>query len=243
MRIYAIGDIHGHLGKLQAAHRRIEADRVQTGDQTAPVVHLGDLVDRGPDSRGVIEYLIRGIADGAPWIALKGNHDQIFADQLDPDQEPRMGLRSWRSDTMGGGDTMRSYGAEPPFWTGADRARRDLAEAVPAEHKVFLNELPLTHETPDLLLVHAGIRPGLALSEQLEEDLLWIRRDFLDDTRDHGRLVVHGHTPVREPMHCGNRVNLDSGAAFGRGLTAAVFEGRTCHVLEDDGRRLLEPLE
>lgn len=243
MRVYAIGDIHGYLSKLEAAHARIASDRARTGDMDAPVVHLGDLVDRGPDSRGVIDHLIRGIADGEPWIVLRGNHDHVFASQLDLSEEPSVPLRSWRSEVMGGTETMRSYGVEPRIWTGEGRVRRDLAEAVPPEHRAFLEDLPLYHEAGELLFVHAGIRPGLALSEQIADDLLWIRRDFLDDTRDHGALVVHGHTPVDEPMHCGNRVNLDTGAGFGRDLTVAVFEGRTCHILEEEGRKPLVPLE
>ncbi|MEM9031538.1 MAG: metallophosphoesterase family protein [Pseudomonadota bacterium] len=241
MRFYAIGDIHGHLDKLYAAHQRIEADRARTGDHSAPVIHLGDLVDRGPDSRGVIEFLITGKLEGAPWIILTGNHDRLLAEQIDLSCEPRFAIRSWCSETIGGTETMLSYGVSPPTWATAGRSRRALAEAVPAHHRAFLEALPLTHETDEILFVHAGIRPGLAFSEQVEDDLLWIRREFLDDPRDHGRLIVHGHTPVLEPEHHGNRVNLDSGAAFGRGLSAAVFEGRSCHVLEESGRRALDP--
>ena len=119
---------------------------------------------------------------------------------------------------------------------------RQVAGAVPVAHQRFFEELPVTHETRDLFLVHAGVRPGLSLAEQEAGDLLWIRDQFLDDRRDHGKLVVHGHTPVDEPEHWGNRVNLDTGAGFYYALTVAVFEGREVSVLGPDGREALRPL-
>lgn len=243
MRLYVIGDIHGQFDMLQAAHARIAADRTTVGDTTAPVIHLGDLVDRGPRSAEVITFLIEGIAAGRPWIVLKGNHDRIFESYVTDDMAPDMSFGAWFSSSMGGGETAASYGVDPSFWISGQRTRRKLAEAVPDDHKAFLSGLPIFHETDAHIFVHAGIRPGLPFSEQLEDDLLWIRNDFLNDTRDHGRLVVHGHTPIAEPTHYGNRVNLDSGAGYGRPLTAAVFEGRDCFVLEDGGRRKLEPVE
>lgn len=239
MRIYAIGDIHGQLEMLREAHRRIAEDRERTGDQAASVVHLGDLVDRGPDSRGVIDFLIDGINAGEPWIVIKGNHDQIFASQFGND--PVTPLSSWCSSMMGGSETLQSYGIASPIWPSAGRVRRALLEGVPETHRAFLDGLPNFHETPEIIFVHAGIRPGLDLYEQLDDDLLWIRRDFLDDPRDHGHLIVHGHTPVRAPEHCGNRVNLDTGAGYDRELTVAVFEHRKCSILEPEGRRPLEP--
>ena len=245
MRLYAIGDIHGQLGGLKAAHERIASDREVTGDSDAPVVHLGDLVDRGPDSKGVIDFLINGIERGEPWIVLKGNHDQIFAGQLGVGSGRSLSYHLWAADSMGGRETVRSYGIDHDFqfgWPTESASRRQLRKAVPDAHKEFIETLPLTHETDDLLFVHAGIRPGLKLSEQVEDDLLWIRNDFLGDTRDHGRLVVHGHTPVEHPMHCGNRINLDTGAGYGRALTAAVFEGRDVWVLDPSvGRVALLP--
>ncbi len=241
-RIYAIGDIHGYLDQLGAAHARIARDRAETGDDDAPVVHLGDLVDRGPDSRGVIDFLISGQARGEPWIVLAGNHDRIFTQMIDmPPGEFR--YSAWMSEVMGGRETAASYGAAPSLWRSDTSNRERLAAAVPEAHKAFLAGLKLWHETEDLLFVHAGIRPGLALSEQIEEDLIWIRREFLDDPRDHGRLVVHGHTPVDRPEHRGNRVNLDSGAGYGRPITAAVIEGRDCFVLGPEGREPLFPKE
>ena len=241
MRIYAIGDIHGQLGELEAAHARIAQDREETGDGDAPVVHLGDLVDRGPDSRGVIEFLMESIAEGAPWIVIKGNHDRMFEGLLDLEQTPMVAFSSWCSDNIGGTETALSYGVERSVWRSDAVNRERLIAAVPDGHAAFLRDLPLWHETPDLLFVHAGIRPGLPLSEQIEDDLLWIRREFHADPRDHGPLVVHGHTPVDTPTHYGNRVNLDTGAGYGQPMTAAVFEGRRCFVLGPDGREELFP--
>jgi serine/threonine protein phosphatase 1 len=239
MRIYAIGDIHGYLDQLEAAHVRIARDRAETGDHDAPVVHLGDLVDRGPDSRGVVDMLVQGLEASEAWIVLSGNHDRVFSEQIGLG-EPNFRLSSWLSDTMGGRATAASYGADLSGWRSEATNREKLAAAVPNAHREFLRGLKLFHSTPDLLFVHAGIRPGLKMQEQIEDDLLWIRRDFLDDPRDHGRLVVHGHTPVEAATHYGNRVNLDTGAGYGRPITVAVFEGRSCFVLEEDGRRPLK---
>lgn len=239
MRIYAIGDIHGQLRMLQTAHERIEADRKTMRDFKSPVVHLGDLVDRGYDSKGVIQFLIDGVAAGKPWITIRGNHDQLFLDFLDPDRSSQFSFGSWTSDGMGGAMTMASYGVVSRVWTTGKRARQELAEAVPEAHKAFLEGLPYYHQTKDLLFVHAGIRPGLAIEEQSELDLMWIRGEFLRDARNHGRLVVHGHTPIDKSTHYGNRINLDTGAGYGMPLTCAVFEGRRCWILGSQGR---EPL-
>lgn len=241
MRIYAIGDIHGQLEMLEAAHDRIATDRADTGDAAAPVVHLGDLVDRGPDARGVIEFLIAGQGRGEPWIVIKGNHDALFERQVSADPRPEDRFSWWASENMGGRDTAASYGVEFSGFRREAANRRSLAEAVPETHKAFLANLPLIHVIPELVFAHAGIRPGVPLSLQNEDDLMWIRGDFLFDDSDHGRLVVHGHTPVRRPEHHGNRVNLDTGAGFGRPLTAAVFEGRDCWILGPEGRVPLLP--
>lgn len=244
MRTYAIGDIHGYLDKLEAAHRLIAADRAVTGDAEAPVVHIGDLVDRGPDSRGVIDFLMRGIAGGAPWIALKGNHDRMFERFLgDPDSHDpglREGLH-WIDPRLGGGTTLASYGVEGA----GDRLLFDLHEealgAVPRTHVAFLGGLKLHYRRGAALFVHAGIRPGVPLERQTEDDLLWIRRDFLDDTSDHGMLVVHGHTPVDAATHYGNRLDIDTGAGYGRSLTAVVIEGDLVWQLTADGRAAILP--
>lgn len=244
MRHYAIADIHGQREMLEAAHDRIAADRARCGDATAPVVHLGDLVDRGPDSKGVIDFLLAGEAAGQPWILLKGNHDRMFRGYLGVEghRDPR--LRSdltWFDPRLGGLETLASYGVVQQPDMAPDALWRSAREAVPQSHIDLLDRLDLYHATPDLLFVHAGIRPGLPLEAQVEDDLIWIRGGFLEDDRDHGRLIVHGHTALDAPEHFGNRVDLDGGAGYRRPLTAAVFEGRDCWVLTEDGRRPLLP--
>lgn len=241
-RAYAIGDVHGHLDKLRFAHALIEEDRRRTGDAAAPVVHLGDLVDRGPDSRGVIQFLIDGIAADAPWVVLKGNHDRLFARYLaDPLwSEPRLKPDyHWFHPALGGRATLASYGIggeDPP----GDVHPEALAR-VPRAHVRFLAALPLWHRVGEAVFVHAGIRPGIAVEAQDEEDLVWIREPFLSATGDHGALVVHGHTPVESATHYGNRVNVDSGAAFGGPLSAVAIEGREVWLLTEAGRQPLIP--
>ena len=244
MTIYAIPDVHGHAEKLDRAHELVAADRAREGTGEAPVVHLGDLCDRGPDTRGVLDRLIAGRERGEPWRVLLGNHDQMFRSFVSAGRESSGRLRrdaTWLHPSLGGATTLRSYGVETLGRAVADVAR-DAGEAVPQAHVDFLETLELWHEAGELLFVHAGIRPGLPLDEQSEDDLIWIRDEFLEDRRPHPWLVVHGHTPLPEPAHFGNRVGLDAGAAFGGPLAAAVFEGRDAWLLEEGGRRPLRPL-
>lgn len=234
LRTYAIGDIHGQIDLLHRAHARIAADRARVGDAESPVVHLGDLVDRGPDSRGVVDLLMRGQMAGQPWVVLKGNHDRIFGHflngQRDPMQRPEFHFLHPR---VGGAHTLASYGLTP------DATPDQAAAAVPAAHRAFLAGLPAFCLRGEVLLVHAGIRAGVPLDDQTEDDLLWIRAPFLDVTTPHPFLVVHGHTNIDAPRHYGNRVNLDSGAGYGGPLTAVVIEGRAVFTLDDEGRRPL----
>lgn len=233
MRIYAIGDIHGHLELLQQAHALIEADGGGT------VVHVGDLVDRGPDARGVIEYLMAGQDEGRPWIVLKGNHDRMFADFLhDPfTVDPGLSSRQlWLEHPgLGAAATLNSYGVRAGLRPVAEVHAEALA-AVPPAHAAWLRALPLWHLHPLALFVHAGIRPGIDLEHQVEDDLVWIRRGFLEDTRDHGVLVVHGHTAIKQATDYGNRLNIDSSAAYGGPLSAVVLTPEGPHLLTDQGR-------
>ena len=142
---------------------------------------------------------------------------------------------------MGGDKTLASYGIDVSEGRTVAQMFVDAMVKVPASHRAFLAGLELMHETDDLLFVHAGIRPGVAFDRQSEDDLVWIRDRFLEDTRDHGKLVVHGHTVVEVPMHMGNRVAIDTGAGYFHPLTAVVFEGLKCWVLMDQGREQLLP--
>ena len=243
MHTYAIGDIHGHLDLLRHAHDLIARDQAQHG--AAPIVHLGDLVDRGPDSGGVIEYLRQGIAAGEDWAVLKGNHDRMFAGFVadmnwhDPGLRPDMSYLHYK---IGGAETLASYGVK----NAADRPKAavhlDAAAAVPPDHLSFLLDRPTSLTRGNAVFVHAGIRPGIAMADQDETDLVWIRKVFLEDPRDHGRLIVHGHTAIDQATHYGNRLNLDSGAAYGGALSAVVIEGHEAFLLTNRGRVQVRPL-
>jgi serine/threonine protein phosphatase 1 len=235
---YAIGDIHGHLDKLAEAHDRISADRRRTGS-AAPVIHVGDLVDRGPDSRGVIDFLIAGQARGEPWVVLRGNHDRLFAGFLSGPDWRDAGLRPdlhWFDPRLGGVATLASYGVAAAL--GGDEAaiRAEAIAKVPASHRAFIDRLPNYRLRGQALFVHAGIRPGVDLRDQTEDDLVWIRRGFLDDRRDHGALVVHGHTAIDRATHYGNRLNIDSGAAYGGPLSVVHVSGRAASLVTAGGR-------
>lgn len=240
MTIYAIGDIHGQLTMLEDALARIEAD----GGPDARIVFLGDYTDRGPNSRGVIERLARGKAAGKNWVFLKGNHDRMFS--MFMEDYPRNDARllvgyHWLHERIGGVETLGSYDVPVPDGARIFQIHAAARAAVPQSHLEFLSALAPYHEEDGLLFVHAGIRPGLTLPEQTEDDLIWIRQEFLNDPRPHPWLVVHGHTPARAPEHMGNRVNLDSGAGYGRPLTAAVFENGGVWMLTSKGRETLKP--
>lgn len=225
MHAYAIGDIHGHLDLLRGVHDLIAADMARHGP--APVVHLGDLVDRGPDSRGVVDFLLSGIENGQDWVVLKGNHDRMFSRFLADPAEPEPGLRadlSWLHPKLGGADTLASYGLHAPGDRPLAPVHAEALAAVPPAHRQFLAARPTLHRIGDVVFVHAGLRPGVPLSDQVEDDLVWIRGPFLTHAESFGPLVIHGHTAIDRPTHYGNRVNIDSSAAYGGPLSAIVIE-------------------
>ena len=238
--IYAIGDVHGQLEELQRVLSLIEA----YGGPDARGVLVGDYVDRGPDSRGVLQFLIDAQAQGRNWVTLKGNHDRYLSRFLDymlvHDPATRADLL-WFNPRLGGDKTMATYGEDAEEGAPDDVLPRAALAAIPQAHREYLANLPLMHQTDELLFVHAGIRPRVALEKQIEDDLVWIRAPFLDYRKSHGPLVVHGHTSIEHPEHAGNRVNLDGGAGYFRPLHAAVFEGRTCWLLSENGRVPLRP--
>jgi len=243
---YAIGDIHGHLDLLLRAHELIETDRARHGLAGAPVVHLGDLVDRGPDSPGVIALLAGGIARGQNWLVLRGNHDRMFAGFLDDPGRQDPGLRaqfSWLHPRIGGAETLAAYGVRAPADRPLAQVHAEALGCVPQAHRDFLAGLANAHRLGELLFVHAGIRPGIALDRQTETDLVWIREPFLSHPDPHPWLVIHGHTAVERPEHHGNRVNIDSGAAYGGPLSAVVIEGGAVWHLTGGGRQPLRPPE
>jgi serine/threonine protein phosphatase 1 len=242
MRTYAIGDIHGHIDLLRGAHQRIAADKAECGDQDAPIVHIGDLVDRGPDSKAVIEYLSAGIAAGENWVVLKSNHDRMFTDFLTDrhHQDPELKIEySYLHPKIGGAATLASYGVA----NAADRplipVHDEAVALVPDAHRAFLESRPNYYARGEVMFVHAGVRPGIAIEKQSEDDLLWIRNGFLDYRGAFPWLLVHGHTALKTATNYGNRVNIDSSAAYGGPLTAVVIQDRDVFTLTDTGRVLL----
>jgi serine/threonine protein phosphatase 1 len=229
-RIYAIGDIHGRLDLLTALHGKMVADRAARPHAgTATVVYLGDYVDRGPASRAVIDCLIGDPLPGFATVHLLGNHEEAMLRFL---EDVSIGP-DWLS--FGGEATLRSYGVHPPQGVMGMRRfearQQQLVANLPPAHVAFLRGLALSHEAGDYFFVHAGVRPGVALERQRAEDLLWIRETFLHSTADHGKVIVHGHTPDHAPQVRANRIGIDTGA-FASGIL-------TCLVLEGEGRRFL----
>lgn len=238
--IYAIGDIHGQLQELQRVLSLIEAD----GGVDARIVFLGDYTDRGPDSRGVLDLLIDGQRSKQRWTFIKGNHDRMFEWFMRdyPQHEAYLPVELyWLHRRLGGDTTLESYGVNFGSRHRMLAVHEAARMAVPQAHLEFLKGLDLCHETEALFFCHAGIRPGIPLSRQDEEDLLWIRNEFHEYAEPHPKIIVHGHTPVDQATHYGNRINLDSGAGYGQPLTAAVFEGSSCWTLTDKGRKPLTP--
>ena len=219
-RVYAIGDIHGRLDLFELLLARIDADDASRGAADTTLILLGDLVDRGPDSRGVIERAMQLMATGKVRI-LAGNHEEMMLGSLRDEETMRHFLRH------GGRETLFSYGLR-----GEEYSRGNLEEIieranalVPPDHIAFMQAMEDQIVMGDYLFVHAGIRPGVPLDRQMPSDLRWIRREFLDHADPHGHLVVHGHTITDEPVLRHNRIGIDTGAFASGKLTALGCEG------------------
>jgi serine/threonine protein phosphatase 1 len=232
-RIYAIGDIHGCDVLLDRMIEAIKRDIVGLAplESITPreclVVALGDYVDRGPGSRKVIERLAHNPFP-SDFIALKGNHEALFEQFI---AEPET-AGYWRQ--LGGLETMHSYGVDVAnvmrgkFY---DAAAEALEQAMPPAHRDFLGSLKMSVTVGPYFLCHAGIRPGVPLERQSDDDLLTIREPFLQSRADFGKIVVHGHTPVEEPELRPNRINVDTGAFMTGRLTCVVLEGERVRFL------------
>lgn len=221
VRIYAIGDIHGCSDLLSRLLRCIEADCWKRPVERAMTVFVGDYIDRGAHSRDVIDLLLRW-RESNDTVFLRGNHEAFLLQFL---SDPKT-LDNWRQ--CGGLETLLSYGLRPSISPNRDEQVRladQLANSLPKEHFGFLESLHPYYICGDFLFVHAGVRPGVPIDEQTEEDLLWIREGFLACEEPFERFVVHGHTPVTTIDLRSNRINIDTGAfATGR-LTCIVIEG------------------
>jgi serine/threonine protein phosphatase 1 len=229
-RIYAIGDIHGRSDLLDRLYRLIRADSENEPPGGRVVVHLGDYVDRGPDSRGVIDRVMAPPLPGFQAVALLGNHDFMMRDFL---RDPAQVGPGWMMN--GAAATLTSYGVDPPLRMDAaefERARFALTRALPPAHLAFLDGLAPMFRDDRFLFVHAGIRPGLPAERQRIEDLIWIREEFLDSPANHGAIVVHGHSITREPDFRSNRIGIDTGAYRSGRLTALRLGDGTPYVLQ-----------
>jgi serine/threonine protein phosphatase 1 len=235
LRLYAIGDVHGCLDHLLAVHDAILRDLARRPVADWRIIHVGDYIDRGPDSAGALRVLAR-MARDPHVVCLRGNHDQYLIDFL-ADCEARS-FDVWLFN--GGETTLADFGLEvgEPVLCGP-RKRADLHRALTAslspEVVSFLDGLPLHARFGDYLFVHAGIRPGVPLVQQTPRDLMWIRDEFHASTADHGAVVVHGHTPVETIEMRPNRIGIDTGAVYGRHLSCLTLEGAGVAALTEDG--------
>jgi serine/threonine protein phosphatase 1 len=222
-RVYAVGDIHGRVDLLRALHRLIQEDAARRPARRNVVVYLGDYIDRGAESPGVIDLLLDQPLRGFEHVHLKGNHEDTLLRFLD---DISIG-QSWL--LYGGAETLQSYGVRPPRANGANedlvRAQSELKQKLPERHRQFMAGLELTHAEGDYLFVHAGVRPGVLLDQQIEEDMLWIRDDFLFSDAEFGKIVVHGHTITSRPDLQPNRIGIDTGAFASGTLTCLVLDG------------------
>lgn len=231
VRLYAVGDIHGRADLLLNLLEQIRLDPAEA-DIRKIVIFLGDYVDRGLQSRQVIDILLDISKSGHGAVFLKGNHEQAMCQFL---ADSHFG-RTWKY--YGGLETLHSYGitelalSDDP--RDFERARQHLQTAMPEAHVSFLHGLALSAEFGDYFFAHAGIRPGIGLHRQIEEDLLWIREEFLQSTLDHGKVVVHGHTPEEQASFRRNRIGIDTGAYMTGVLTALVLDGTEQRLLQTE---------
>lgn len=220
--VWAVGDIHGCLDLLKALVDGIVADAASSDASRKVVIFLGDYIDRGPDSRGVLRYLIDLPKDaGIEWRFLKGNHEEAMLKFL---SDPSFGP-NWCE--YGGDAALASYGLKPPemkhrveAWA---RVAADLDHKVTTEEREFLETLEYSISIGDYFFAHAGARPGIALDRQSERDLMWIRNSFLDDEAPFEKVVVHGHTPTKEVHVDHRRIGVDTKAYASSRLTALIL--------------------
>lgn len=216
-RVYAVGDIHGRLDLLERLHWLIRSDIADRPISTYTVVYLGDYVDRGPASSGVIDALIAGSIPGAMHVFLRGNHEHFM---LAFSKDGSHG-EDWLGN--GGRETLKSYGVEVDASNLAATAQA-FRSALPPPHEAFFDRLKLCYRLGSLFFAHAGVDPTRPLDDQRPMDLMWIRSKFLAADTDMGALVVHGHTPSSAPEVTERRINVDTGAWHSGRLTAAVLE-------------------
>jgi serine/threonine protein phosphatase 1 len=231
-RVYAIGDVHGRPDMLARMLDAVERHDTQRGPRTRrEVVFVGDIIDRGPHSREALQVLHNAGRHFPGLVTLLGNHEEMLLRALAGDE---VTIRGWMR--VGGAETVESFGLAPlaegedavPFVTALQRA-------VPSEWVEWLQSWPLTARTGDYFICHAGVKPGVALARQSRRDLLWARHEFLEDPRDHGAIIVHGHTISEEVEIRRNRIGIDTGAYRTGTLSAVCLEGTDVEVLTVHG--------
>lgn len=226
-RVYAIGDVHGRLDLMTDLLARIEADDRERGPAETNIIFLGDLIDRGPRSAQILDYVINELPGFATYHFLMGNHEEAMLRAIIDEGDAVGWLR------FGGVETLMSYGMPEselnPF---APPIAQELRRYVPIDHLKLLASFQDSFSCGDYHFVHAGIRPGVPLDRQDSMDLRWIRREFLDSRRDHGAIVVHGHTISAEPEFRENRIGIDTGAYRTGKLTALGLEGGDRWILD-----------
>lgn len=231
-RYYVIGDVHGRLDLFEALIAAIEDDDARSGFARTTVVLLGDLVDRGPDSAGVIRRAMEWSGQRTVRF-LAGNHEEMFLNAFDNIAKLRAFVRH------GGRETILSYGIEPARYNALslDELLQELPRLVPQEHRAFVGAFEEYIVAGDYAFVHAGIDPGRSVEEQDRQSLLWIRDRFLGHTAPHSHVIVHGHTIFDEVDDRGNRIGIDTGAYRTGRLTALVLEGTARRYLaaQDNG--------
>jgi serine/threonine protein phosphatase 1 len=223
LRVYAVGDIHGCAEKLDALHALMAEDAASAAEPRKVIVYLGDYVDRGPDSRGVLERLARPPPFTAETVRLMGNHEAMLLAALDDPGDARAAAL-WLMN--GGGAALASWGADP------EAPQEAWASALPAAHLALLRGLARSARFGGYFFAHAGVRPGVRLDRQDPEDLIWIREPFLSSTAEHGAVVVHGHTPAKTVVIRPNRIGLDTGAVYGGRLSCAVLWAGRLRLLQ-----------
>ena len=222
LRVYAVGDVHGCLDRLVALHWAITADLAAYPVTESVLIHLGDYIDRGPDSAGVIWLLTGTVAPPVTRrVDLQGNHEVMMLASLSGDTRA---AETWVEN--GGGNTLESYRIP------AEASPAEWGQHLPLAHRQWLKTRALTHQEGGYLFVHAGIRPGRKIYRQSPDDLLWIREPFLSSKEKHPFVVVHGHTPVTIPVIRPNRIGIDTGAVMGGVLTCLVLESNHMRFLK-----------
>jgi len=224
MRIYTIGDIHGRADLLKTLHENILRDaKTASVDMKMIVVYLGDYVDRGTQSRQVLDMLINSPMTDFEPVYLKGNHEDTLLTFLEDDS---IGPE-WLS--IGGDVCLYSYQVAPqnglPLKKKFKRLQEDFKHVLPDDHLTFLSSLKLSYQVGDYLFVHAGIMPDKPISRQNLSHLMWIRDEFTNDKRNYGKIIVHGHTITGQPDIRANRIGIDTGAYATGKLTCLVLEG------------------